>query len=272
MFRVFGAIGRVFRAFMSLLVGNIDGFRRSFQSQSSVISAEYDDIVNEKRKRFHDMKSAVDSWTANNERKRMLYEQRNQEVAKYLRLKQGAAQKCRELAANFASPEDAKKDAEFVKHSAAFADFSSTLAEKEKSCADLHSDITKGDEQLKSYKTQLVKLLREMEKLKDEKHDTILSVTLAKETAAAADLITNISEDKTSARLEELRNTTMQMKAKMKSSQELAGLSHAKEEEEYLRSGAAHEASGELDALLGWAKEPSREHREQPKAEVPLAT
>ncbi|MEZ6151932.1 MAG: hypothetical protein R3C09_17650 [Pirellulaceae bacterium] len=55
------------------------------------------------------------------------------------------------------------------------------------------------------HKTQIQGLMRDLEKLKEEKHDAVADVLSASEEKQIADMMTGLSSDRTSEELRELR-------------------------------------------------------------------
>ena len=104
------------------------------------------------------------------------------------------------------------------------------------------------------HKTQLQTLLREIEKIKEEKHSTVAEILTAKEEREIADMLTGISKDRTHEELQELRDVRDQAKATARVSREMAGVDAKRSESEFLEYAAAGESDSEFDKLIGLAK------------------
>ena len=87
----------------------------------------------------------------------------------------------------------------------------------------MENDIEGLVKNVKGHKTQLESLLRELEKIKEEKHATVADLMTAKEEREIADMITGISNDRTAEELQDLREIRDQAKATARVSRELAG-------------------------------------------------
>ena len=64
--------------------------------------------------------------------------------------------------------------------------------------ADLEGEVGAFEKNIAGHKTQLQGLLREIEKLKSEKHETVAEMLTAKEEKEIADMLAGISQDRTS--------------------------------------------------------------------------
>lgn len=217
-----------------------------------VISATYDRIVEEKRSRLNQYKDAIGAMIAQEESKKQKLKALTAEVEKLARLKAGAAAKATKVAAaHHGDVEATKKDADYLKCQAAFKDFSSTLAEKQQRSDELESDVEALSSNIAGHKSQIQSLMRDLEKLKEEKHDAVADVLSAREEQQIADMMTGLSEDRTSEELRELRELRHKATAKARISRELAGLDTKRAEEEFLEFAQASEADDEFDALIG---------------------
>ena len=253
---MFRAIGRFFRAFGYLLTGRIDSARKALSENPHVVGATYDEILREKKNRIQQYKEAVGGMIAQEEKKKNELKRQSEEVAKLRKLKEGAAAMARKLVEKHNGDTNAvKNDPEYLKCQSAFKDFTSTLAEKESRCADLEGDIAEFEKSVAGHKSQLTSLLREVEKLEKEKHETMADMITAKEEREIADMMSGISQDRTSQELEELRQMRSEAKANAKVSRELAGVDHKRVEEEFLEFASHNEADAEFDALIGLSKQ-----------------
>ena len=97
--------------------------------------------------------------------------------------------------------------------------------------------------------------MRDLEKIKQEKHSTVAELITAKEEKEIADMISGISQDRTSEELQELRDIRDQAKATARVSREMAGTDVARSEAEFLDYATKHAADNEFDALIGLTKQ-----------------
>jgi hypothetical protein len=184
-------------------------------------------------------------------------------------MKAGAATMAKKVVAKHNGDIEAvKQDAEYTRCQTAFKDFSATLAEKEQRVADLEADIEMLSQNVGNHKIQIQGLLRDLEKIKEEKHDAVADVISAREEQKIADMVAGISEDRTAQELIELRDIRRQTKAKARMSREMSGLDAKRDETEFLAYATEGAATDEFDALIGLAQQPEKdegESREEPK-------
>lgn len=253
---MFRAIGRYFRALGYLFTGRIDKARRAISANPNVVGATFDRVIEEKKKRIDQYKDAVGAMIAQEERKKSQLKTLSEEVGRLKNLRDGAAAMARKVVERHAGNAEAvKNDPEYVKCQSAYKDFSTTLQEKEARCAELEKDIQTFVQNIAGHKTQLQSLLREIEKLKSEKHETVAQMLTAKEEKEIADMIAGISRDRTGEELQELRDIRDQATATARVSREMAGVDAKRSEQEFLDYAAKTTADSEFDALIGLTKE-----------------
>jgi phage shock protein A len=254
--QMFRAVGRFFRAIGYLLTGRVDQARRAISANPEVVQATFDKIIEEKKKRISQYKDAVGAMIAQEERKKSSLKNITEEIDKLRKLRDGAAVMARKVVDRHqGNAEAVKNDPEYLKCQAAYKDFSTTLAEKESHAQELESDIHTFETNIGGHKTQLQSLLREIDKLKTEKHETVAQILTSKEEKEIADMLSGISRDKTSEELQELRDVREQAKATARISREMAGVDNDRSEAEFLEYATKSAADTEFDALIGLAKE-----------------
>jgi len=255
---MFKAIGRYFRAIGYLFTGRIDDARRTLSTNPAVVKATYDRVIEEKTKRIHQYKDAVGAMIAQEEKKKASLKKLTGEIAKLKKLRDGAAAMARKVVEKYNGDVEAvKKDAEYLKCQSAFKDFSSSLAEKEAHCVELEDDIKEFETNITGHKTQLQSLLREIEKVRQEKHETVADMLTAKEEREISDMLTGISQDRTHEELQEMRDIRDHAKATARVSREMAGVDAKRSEAEFLEFANQTTADTEFDALIGLAQQES---------------
>lgn len=249
---MFKAIGKYFRALGYLLTFRINKAREALDMNPGVMMASYENIIDEKRKRLNQYKDAISAMIAQEESKKEKMRALTEEIQKLEKLKAGAASKAKQLVDKYNGDANAvKSDPEYLKCQSAFKDFSSTLAEKMSRVAELEEDLKGLVSTVAGHKTQIQSLMRELDKLKDEKHDAVADVLSAKEEKQIADMMTGLAQDRTSEELRELRELRSKASANARVSRELAGMDAKKAENEFLEYAQQTEADDEFDALIG---------------------
>ncbi len=262
---MFRAIGRYFRAFGYLLTGRVDQARRAMSTDPAVVQATFDNIIQEKKKRISQYKDAVGAMIAQEEKKKASLKRVTGEVERLTKLRDGAAAMARKLVEKHNGNTDAvREDPEYIKCQSAFKDFSSSLGEKESLVEELEGDIKAFESNIAGHKTQLQSLLREIEKLKTEKHETVAEILTSKEEKEISDMLAGISQDRTSEELQELRDIRDNAKATARISREVSGVDAKRSEEEFLEYAAHSTADSEFEALIGLTKETEESTPDEP--------
>jgi phage shock protein A len=252
---MFRAIGRFLRAIGHLLTGKVDKQTEKLRKDPTVIKATFEEIIREKKASIQEYMSAVAQLVAQEEKKTQMVKRLSDELKRLRNLQAGAGGKAKERATDLkAKGVDVaviKTDAAILQAKAAFADFGSTIEEKEARIAELENDISGYRDRIKNHKVQLQSLSRDIDKIKDEAADTVADMITATEEKQLNDVLAGISEDGTGAELERMRELRNQAKAEAKVASELAGTDSKRLEAEYEQFAAANQANDEFDDLLG---------------------
>ena len=255
---MFKAVGKYFRAVWYLVTFRMDKASETLRMNPGVISANYDRVIEEKRKRLNQYKDAISAMIAQEESKKEKLRTLTADIEKLEKLRSGAASKAKSLVGKYHGDVEAvKNDPDYLKCQSAFKDFSSTLAEKQHRAAEIDEDLKQLVANVSGHKTQIQGLMRDLEKLKDEKHDAVADVLSASEEKQIADMMTGLSSDRTSEELRELREVRSKAHASARVSRELAGMDSKRAEEEFLEYAQTNEADDEFDALIGLSQKES---------------
>ena len=268
---MFKAITKYVRAVFYLLTFRIDKASETLRLNPGVISANYDRIIEEKRIRLNQYKDAVSAMIAQEESKKEKLRTVTEEIGKLEKLRAGAAAKAKKLVEQYGgNSELVKNDSEYLKCQAAFKDFSSTLAEKQKRATEIDEDLKQLVANVNGHKTQIQTLMRELDKIKEEKHDAVADVLSSSEEKQIADMMTGLSNDRTSEELRELRELRQKASANARVSRELAGMDTQRAENEFMEYAQASETDDEFDALIGLSKKetatPAQQETKIPEA------
>ena len=113
--------------------------------------------------------------------------------------------------------------------------------------------------------------MRDLDKLKEEKHDAVADIMSATEEKQIADMVNGISNDKTNEELHRLRELRQKASANAKISRELAGLDSKKAESEFLEYAQKSTADDEFDALIGLSAKKETTEKSTVEAKIPEA-
>lgn len=267
---MFKAVGKYFRAVWYLMTFRVNKASETLRMNPGVISANYDRVIIEKRNRLNQYKDAVSAMIAQEESKKEKLRSVTSEIEKLEKLRSGAAAKAKSLVEKYNGDIVAvKADPDYVKCQAAFKDFSSTLAEKQQRANEIDEDLKQLVTNVGGHKTQIQSLMRDLEKLKEEKHDAVADVLSASEEKQIADMMTGLSNDRTSEELRELREMRQKASAGARISRELAGMDTKRAEAEFMEYAQTSEADDEFDALIGLSEKKTAESAPQQETQIP---
>jgi hypothetical protein len=260
---MFRAIGRFFRAIGYFITGGVDKQTKAIGSNPNVMRATYDQVIRDKTAQIHQYKDAVAGMIGQEEKKKSMVKTLTEEVKKLESLKAGSAAMAKKLVAKHNGDVEAvKQDPEYARCQTAFRDFSTTLTEKEQRIADLEHDLEVLNKSIGNHKIQIQNLLRDLDKIREEKHDAVADVISSREEKQIADMVAGISEDRTSQELAELRDLRREMKAKARISREMSGLDTKRDEDEFLAYATENVVTDEFDALIGLTKTDEKDQGE----------
>lgn len=269
---MFRAIGRFFRAIGYLFTGKVDSAADSISNNPTVISATYDKVIQDKKKRLNEYKDAISAMIAQEESKKDKLSTLTEEVQKLEKLKAGAAARAKQLVEKYHGDVEAvKNDPEYLKCQSAFKDFSSTLAEKQQRALELEEDLKTLMKNVNGHKAQIQTLMRELDKIKEEKHDAVADILSATEEKQIADMVNGISNDKTNEELHRLREMRQKAAANARISRELAGMDSKKAESEFLEYAQKSAADDEFDALIGLSAKKESSESTAAETKIPEA-
>jgi len=265
---MFSALWRYMRALGYLVTGRIDAARMALSTSPYLIQATYDRIISDKRKHIQQYRDSIAAMIAQEEKKKNELRSQSEQMAELRKLREGAAAMAKQVVERHVGNADAvKRDPEYQKCQAAFKDFGSTLEEKEGRCAQLEEDVKTLANDIAGHKLQLQSLLRELDKLSQEKHETVAEIISAKEEKELADMVSGLSQDRTNQELQELRDLRSKAKAGARVSREMAGLDAKKNAAEFLEYASRTASDNEFDRLIGLAKDSAGSASEKPDAD-----
>jgi phage shock protein A len=254
---MFAAIGRIFRSIGYWFTGKLDGANSSLLGNTSVVEATYSQVIVEKKKRINEYTAAIATMVANKEKKKIRLDELTEEIDKLKRLQSGALAKAKERVSVIGqeNTETLQKDPDYVKCQGAYRDFSSTLVEKTKAMDGLVKDLGDIGKSLTTHKASIEALMRDLEKIKDEKGNAVAQIISATEEKKIGQMLAGLSEDKTAKDLENIRNKVNNVTAEAQVAREISGIDAKRSEDEFLAYAESSVADDEFAKLLGVTKE-----------------
>jgi len=247
---------RYFKALWYMVTGRFAAAGEALQANKHVMSATYDASIKKGADRFNTVKNAVAELMAIEQTRLQEIKDLTAKAEKKQKVQAGAKvamqRRINQLRKEGKSKEECQMDAEFIKHSGAFKDASSTLEEVETRIDEKEADLKERQAQVSKFKGELQGMQRAQQELREEKSEAVADVAVAQQMEAVNSVLAGISEDSTDKDLQAAREARKKAKAKASITAELTGNDAAIAENEYLADAAGSEADAELDGLLDW--------------------
>jgi hypothetical protein len=111
--------------------------------------------------------------------------------------------------------------------------------------------------------------MRELDKLKEEKHDAVADVLSSAEEKQIADMMTGLAQDRSSEELQKLRDMRQKASANARVSRELAGMDTSRAESEFMEYAQSSVADDEFDQLIGLSQKKESSEPATPDYKLP---
>lgn len=257
---MFKAIWRYIKAFGALLTGGINGARESLNRNRHVIAATYDEISEDQTKRVKSMSTAVAGMITQKERKITKAKNLTERLKENSEMRDGALAMIEELKSQYdiSTPEGVeqlKATEDYQEASAAYESLSKEIEDDEHTIEELEIGIAEDEENLAGHLAELGQMKDQIEKIKNEKHQTIAAVEAAKAEKEINDMMNGISQNDTGERLQEMRGMRDQLKSEVVVGRKLAGTDSRQRKAKFKKFANKRKANSEFDNLLGIGKE-----------------
>ncbi len=251
-------MGRYLRALWYLITGRFAAAAEALQSNKYVMAATYDKAIEKGADRFKTVKDAVAELMGIEQTRVQEIKELSAKAEIQSKIKAGA-QVAMQRRINILREQGLDKDKiqgdpEFIKHSAAFKDASSTLEEVEARIAEKEKDLETRKAQIAKFKAELQQMQRTQQSLREEKSEAMADVAVAQQMESVNAVLAGISEDTTDKDLQAAREARKKAKARAEITADLAGNDARVAESEYLSLSSATAADKELDGLLDWGE------------------
>lgn len=259
MFKLFGAIGRFFRAMLYTFAGDISKWSEVWESSTGYIHAEYDDIEKEQKTDINELTDAVAGLMDIVSQKEHTLENLSAKIEDKKKKMAGAKAKAdrrkNEMQQSGSSVEQIKNDATIVKCLDFYNTFKAELEGAQEEAERLSAELEKHDRDLGRYKSRLQKAHSELQKIKSERHETVADLKLSQQEQKVNATLLGISESKTGERRNRIQELRRKNRAKADIQSEMAGLATEDAEQEFLDFASADEGASEFFDMLGLEEE-----------------
>lgn len=260
---------RYFKAFWYMLTGWFSKKTEKLQENKHVMAATFDKSIDKSEDRIKTVRDAITELIMVEQNIKNDVKMLGDDIEKLSKVKIGAQTAMQKridlLKSQNKSKEQILADFEFLKHKNAFDDASSTLTQKLDRMGDKEKMLQTRQGQLAQYKIQLQEMHRETEELKQEKHEAIADIEIAKQSEEINAALAQIPVDTTDNDLAAARKARQRAQARATVTAEMIGHDAKSTQAEYLNYAEEQQTSKELDTLLNWGDEtPTKEEKLSP--------
>lgn len=266
---MFRAIGKFFRTIGYLFTGKINRISEIWARNPAVVAATFDRATDEMTSNVNKYMNALAQMVTTEEKKKAQLKDVNEKIAKLTNQKAAAGAKAKQLVDSLGGDvEKVKANPEYSINLNAYTKFATELEEKAKQAEEIEGELEQTIKNIAEHRIQLQSWQRKIQKLKEEKSETIADILAAEQEKKIADMLSGISEGTMEKDLQGMRDARIQAKADARISRELAGSSNEKFENEYLNYATASQAASEFDQLIGLTKETNNETKVETEAKI----
>lgn len=255
MFKVFGAIGRFFRAVLYTFAGNVSYWSQIWESNASFIDAEYDDFEKEGKQNINQLTNAVAEILGLVKEKEDRQDIVTDKIAD-LKEKLTGAKAAGEKRANLLKQqgktiEEIKLDPEIIRFNGWNHDFTTTLATLQEEEATIKKELETYQTSLSRYKVKLELAHAELKKIKVERIETKADLAAAESARRVNEALLGIGESKSAERRQRIQENRRKTTNRAAVQGELAGIATHNAEDEFLKYARENESSGDFFEAIG---------------------
>lgn len=263
---------RLIKTIWYIVTGRLNKIADVWGTSPYAISAEYDSVVKEKQTLGNSLADAVGLVMVQQEQKKLALQQIVEKIEKHSRLVAGSLTKMKTYVAEQQklgkTQEEITASPKYLELAKFYKDFNSTLEEQVSHKNEIEKDLDRITGELSKHESKLKEINRDIKKVKDEKGSAIATIISSEAEKKINNAISNIGDDKTSNKLNELRDRVSKAKADAALSSKLSGADVANQEAEFLAAADNSIADSDLQNMLFGSPEASEKNEEKP---VPVA-
>ena len=273
MFKLFGSIGRFFRAILYTLAGDVSKWSEVWEKSTGYIHSEYDDIEKEQKSSINDLTEAVAGLLDLKKEKENQLESYTNKIEDKERKQAGAIHKAesikKDLLSQGKSVEEIKTNPELQKALDWYNSFAQDLEQLREDAEFAENEISKFENNLAKYETKLQQAHRELKKIRSERHETIADIQLAKQEEKINATMLGISESKTGERRQRIQTLRRKQRNVADVNSRMSGLATQDAEDEFLQFANQREASSDFFDQIGLESE-SQESTSESPIQIPV--
>lgn len=267
------AFGRLFRNILSVITFGLVKVSEPIESHPQIVGIRYDEVIQEKADAAKRIKNAIGGLMARQAEAEEKLKQVTAEIEELEDVKAGAQALAREQVEKMQgagkSSDEILRDAEVVQLQAAYSDAGSTIEEKKARAKDLEDQIHSLQESVDRYVLDAQDLMREVEKLQAEKHETVASMEAARQIEQMNEAMAGISSGGADETLAELRKRRAEAEGRAKAAQAISSTDVTRQRQKLRDAARQHVHNKEFISALGLGESaaPSEEPVDAEKSE-----
>lgn len=248
-------IWRIFRAFFSFWNGKATATADELAANPHVMATTYDNSVKKKEESYQNTKKSLARIVGLQEAKVQQVKLLSGDIEHLEEVKAGALAKAKKVSALLnqqgLTKEEIEKHADYLECRLGHSDASTTLIEKEARVKELEASIEQDKETVTGYKLKLQATQREIEKLRQEKHEAISDIQIAKDHEEELEMESGMAKDTTDEDLLAARQARTDAKARARIVSEIRGSDSKVVENEFIKFAKEAASNSEFDTLMG---------------------
>ena len=270
-----GAMARFARGLVNLVTLRFLWASRKVEDSRGMMGLQYDQIIEKYAKDAKEVQDAIGGLEANKQECMLKMNALTKEIEELENEMAGAQalteDKVKQLMQAGKTQEEAFTDGEVRQWESHFQDAESTVMEKKTRFAEYEQQVKQLEESVDNYVLQAQRMVRDIEKLRQEKHEAIADVRISQQMEAINSRLSGLSTGQTDDQLRELRDRVNQSKGRATAAQKVAGTDMALQREKLRKAAQAKVSSSSFRKGISLPKKETQEPaaQEDNKSQLP---
>lgn len=270
-----GAMSRFIRGLVNLVTLRFLWASRKIEDSRGMMGLKYDQIIEKYSKDAKEVQDAIGGLEANKQECMLKMDALTKEIEELENEMAGAQAlaegKVKQLMEAGKTEQEAFADGEVQQWEAHYQDAESTVIEKKTRFAEYELRVGQLEESVNNYVIQAQRMVRDIGKLRQEKHEAIADVRISQQMEAINSRLSGLSTGQSDDQLRELRDRVAQAKGKASAAQKVAGTDMALQREKLRRAAQAKVSSSSFRKGIVLPKKEVQESspQEDTKSQLP---
>jgi hypothetical protein len=268
-----GAMARFMKGLVNLVTLRFLWASDKIEDTKGMMGLQYDQIIEKYSSDTKEVQDAIGGLEANKQECMLKMDALTKEIEGLETEMAGAQALSEEKVAALMkagkTEDEAFADAEIRQWEAHFQDAESTLTEKKTRFADYEERVKQFGESIANYVIQAQRMVREIEKLRQEKHESVADVRIAGQVEAINSRLSGLSTGDSDDRLRGLRDRVSQAKGKAMAAQKVSGTDNTLQREKLRKAAKSKMSKSSFRKGISVKKTEAPKKAEAPKNQLP---